>query len=419
MPPAFGKGGFAGLPFFVGEIKFTENAHFHCGACFAKYDFARHYGSLRHAELGGSKKMKREKTTVGILCAILLSLGSVAAWGQGYTGGIKGKVTNNYEPAVNMQVVITDMATGKVYKTKTDKKGEFYVGGLQPGQNFIVEIVGANKEILYSKPGINIGGNITAPAGDIELTKPEASGGTAGGQPFSATPTKKKKPTKEEEAQQKADVEKVKNLNALIQQAQAAMQAENWADAEKALKQLIDADPKTTRWDFYKALGDSQRAQQHLPDAIQSYEKGVPVALAVASGTAPKDPHNPNADPVKAKAGAGQMLNSVGGAYVELNKNDEAIAAFKRGAEIDPNPAMAYYNLCAMEFNAAKYDDAAAACDKSVAADPNKADAWFFKGAALNKTGKAAAATEALNKYLQLDPSGMHAAQAKQMLAQK
>jgi tetratricopeptide (TPR) repeat protein len=375
---------------------------------------------LKGFAMGGSQKMKREKvTSCAVLCAIILALSSIVAWGQGYTGAIKGKVTKNYEPAANVQVVITDMGTGKAYKTKTDKKGEFYVGGLQPGQNFIVEIMGSNKEVLYSKPGLNIGGNITVPAGDIELTKPEASGGTAGGEPFSATPTKKKKPTKEEEAQQKADADKVKNLNTLIQQAQAAMQAQNWADAEKALKQLIEADPNTTRWEFYKALGDSQRAQQHLPDAIQSYEKGVQVALALASGTAPKDPHNPNPDPIKAKAGAGQMLNSEGGAYVELNKNDEAIAAFKRGAEIDPNPSIAYYNLCAMEFNAAKYDDAAAACDKSVAADPSKADAWFFKGAALNKAGKGPAAAEALNKYLQLDPNGMHAAQAKQMLASK
>lgn len=364
--------------------------------------------------------MKREKMLAyGVLCAILLSLASIAAWGQGYTGGINGKVTKNYEPAANLQVVITDMSTGKVYKTKTDKKGEFYMGGLQPGETFKVEIMGPDKEVLYSSRPINIGGNITAPAGDIELTKPEVTGGTAGGQPFSATPTKQKKPGKEDLARQKADEEKVKNLNVLIQQAQAAMQSENWAEAEKDLKQLIEADPNTTRWDFYKALGDSQRAQQRLPDAIQTYEKGIQVALAVAHGTAPKDPHNPNTDPVKAKAGAGQMLNSEGGAYVELNKNDEAIAAFKRGAEIDPNPATAYYNLCAMEFNSAKYDDAAAACDKSVAADPNKADAWFFKGAALNKAGKGAAATEALNKYLQLDPNGTHAAQAKQMLQQK
>ena len=364
--------------------------------------------------------MKREKMMIGLLlCALLAVVGAVSAWGQGYTGSLKGKVTNNYEPAANTQVVITDMATGKAYKTKTDKSGEFYVGGLQPGQTFIVEIFGPNKEVLYSKGGLNIPGNVTVPVGDIELTKPEVSGGTAGGSPYSATPTKNKKMTKEELAKQQADADKVKNMNALIQQAQGAMQSQNWPEAEKALKQLIDADPNTTRWEFYKALGDAQRNQQHSQDALQSYEKGIQVATALASGTAPKDPRTPNPDPAKAKAGAGQMLNTEGGIYVEMNKNDEAIGAFKRAAELDPDPAMAYYNLCAMEFNAAKYDDAAAACDKSVAADPKKADAWFFKGAALNKAGKGPAASDALNKYLELDPNGLHAAQAKQMLAQK
>lgn len=364
--------------------------------------------------------MTREKMMAGAaVCAILLGLFAARAWGQGYTGGIKGKVTNNYEPAANMQVVITDMATGKVYKTKTEKTGEFYMGGLAPGETFILEIFGPNKEVLYSKGGFNISGNGAIPAGDIELTKPEVSGGTAGGSPFSAAPTKSKKMTKEEQAQQKADAEKLTNMNAMIQQAQAALQSQNWADAEKALKQLIEADPNTTRWEFYKALGDAQRNEQHPQDAIQSYEKGIQVASAVASGSAPRDSRNPNPDPAKAKAGAGQMLNSEGGIYVEQGKNDEAIAAFKRAAELDPNPALAYYNLCAMEFNSAKYDDAAAACDKSTAADPNKSDAWFFKGAALSKAGKAAAADEALNKYLQLDPNGLHAAQAKQILAQK
>lgn len=368
--------------------------------------------------------MKRETIfAAAAACAILLAIGTVNAWGQGYTGGVKAKVTRNSDPAAKLQIVVTDMATGRQFKTKTDKNGEFYIGGLQAGENYILEIYGPNKEVLFSHRGINTSqGNPDTGVVDlaqIELTNPQASGGTAGGEPFSATPEKHKKLTKEEQAAQKADAAKLTEMNGLIQQAQAAMQAQNWPDAEKALKQLIADDPNTTRWEFYKALGDSQRNQQHLQDAIQSYEKGIQIAMAVASGTAPKDPHNPNPDPAKAKAGAGQMLNTEGGIYVQMNNNDQAIAAFKRGAEIDPDPAMAYYNLCAMEFNSAKYNDAADACGKSVAADPSRADAWFFKGAALSKAGKGTAAAEALNKYLQLAPNGPHAAEAKQMLAQK
>ena len=363
--------------------------------------------------------MKREKIFAAAACAILLALCSVTAWGQGYNGGVRGKVTKNSEPEGKLQVMLTDMGTSHEYKTKTDKNGEFYINGVQLGDTYILEIFGPNKQVLYSQPGINISSNQVTDLRQIELTNPQASGGTAGGEPFAVSQKKHKKMTKEELAAQKADAAKLTAMNGLIQQAQAAMQGQNWAEAETALKQLIADDPNTTRWEFYKALGDSQRNEQHLQDAIQSYEKGIQIASAVASGTSPKDPHNPNPDPAKAKAGAGQMLNAEGGIYVQMNNNDQAIAAFKRAAEVDPNPGMAYYNLCAMEFNSAKYDDAADACGKSVAADPSRADAWFFKGAALSKAGKGPAAAEALNKYLQLDPNGPHAAQAKQMLAQK
>jgi len=96
---------------------------------------------------------------------------------------------------------------------------------------------------------------------------------------------------------------------------------------------------------------------------------------------------------------------------------DSAEAKLKKAAAVDPNPALPYYNLCALAFNAAKYDEAASACEKSLAADPNKADAWFFKGVSQKKLNNPAA-NDALNKYLQLDPTGIHSAEAKKLLGQ-
>ena len=118
------------------------------------------------------------------------------------------------------------------------------------------------------------------------------------------------------------------------------------------------------------------------------------------------------------------MMTSQGNIYVKLKKLDEAIAAFSKSAEIDPNPSIVYYNLCALQYNAGKLADAVAACQKSITANAGNADAWFIRGAALYKTGKPAAGkydapegtTEALNKYLSLDPNGDHVAEAKSML---
>jgi tetratricopeptide (TPR) repeat protein len=212
-------------------------------------------------------------------------------------------------------------------------------------------------------------------------------------------------------------------LNTLISQAQTAMQTQNWAGAEAALKQLNAAAPDTNRWEFYKALGDAQKNSSEFQDAVKTYAKGIEVGQALVSGSVPPDPKNPNSTPAAAKSGVGRMLTSQGNAYLSLEKPDEAVAAFKKAAEIDPTPAIAYYNLCAVEFNAGKYADAAAACDKSIAADATKADAWFFKGAALYKTGKIEngkqtvppGTAEALNKYLQVDPTGTHVGEVKVM----
>lgn len=360
--------------------------------------------------------MKREKSLMGaMLFAVILALYCLPANAQ-FTGGIKGKVTQNSEPAGNLQMVFTDQEIGRQYKIKTEKNGDFLSTGMRLS-TYKLEIIGSNKEILYTNNRVAVGQGITE--FPIELAKPEASGGVAGGTPSAGGNNGgNKKMSKEEIAKVNADNAKIGNLNELIKQAQTSMQQQNWADADKALTQLLAADPGTTRWEFYKALGDSQRNEGKAEESLQSYDKGIQVAQSIVAGTAAKDPRNPSPDPVKAKAGAGTMLTSQGNVYVQLSKVDQAIEAFRKAAEIDLNPALPYYNLCALSFNAAKYDAAASACEKSIAADPTKADSWFFKGFSQKKLNNPAA-DEALNKYLQLDPTGIHSAEAKQLLGQK
>jgi tetratricopeptide (TPR) repeat protein len=354
--------------------------------------------------------LKREKILAAVIMfALVATFYATTAVAQ-LTGGIKGKVTQNSEPVSNVQLVFTDQEMGRQYKVKTEKDGSFILAGMRLS-TYKLEVIGDKKEVLYTNNRVTIGSNdnINFP---IELAKPEASGGMAGGPPAPG-----KKMSKEEIAKVNADNAKIGNLNELIKQAQTSMQAQNWAEADKALTQLLAADPNTTRWEFYKALADSQRSEGKVDESLVTYDKGIQVAQSIAAGTAAKDPRNPNPDPVKAKAGAGAMLTSQGNVYVQVGKLDEAIEAFRKAAEIDPSPALPYYNLCALSFNAAKYEAAASACEKSLAADPSKADAWFFKGMAQSKLNNPAA-RDALTKYLQLDPTGIHSAEAKKMLGQ-
>jgi tetratricopeptide (TPR) repeat protein len=89
------------------------------------------------------------------------------------------------------------------------------------------------------------------------------------------------------------------------------------------------------------------------------------------------------------------------------------------------NPAVAYFNSCAMLYNAGKMDEAIVACDKAIALDPGKADAYFVKASALFGNGKVGSdgkyvvppgTVEALNKYLELAPDGGHAPDVHAML---
>jgi tetratricopeptide (TPR) repeat protein len=365
---------------------------------------------------------RKECLLIGTLLLLLLSCSS--AWPQPQTGTISGVIMlNKMERAPNLQVVVTSRTTGKDYKTKTDKKGQFLIAGLQI-DDYNLTVLGANGDVLYvNETRVKVRGPGTDDLEPIDLSDPAASKGRAG-TPADAGNATAGKMTKEQQkahdAQVKADNEKIARMNEFIGQYQAAAQAQKWPDAEKALQQLLTLLPDTTRWEFYKALGDAQGRNNELPEAIQTYDKGIRLAEAIVAGKAPADPRNPNPDPAKAKAGIGQMLIAEGNIYVKLQQPEMATPLFQQATLDNPNPGLAYYNLCAVEFNANKMPEAVSACSKSIASDPARADAWFFKGAALFKEGPTATTkgdtVAALNKYLELDPQGQHVSEAKSML---
>ena len=199
--------------------------------------------------------------------------------------------------------------------------------------------------------------------------------------------------------------------NALVAKAQAALDAKQWPDAEAALKQLSSSEP---RWEYAQALGTAQMNEGHYADSLDSLQRAIDLAQ--------KDPTGKNASP----ADTSRIYTMIGNANLKLKKNDAAIAAYYKAATLSPNPAVAYFNICATLYNmgqpAAK---TAAACDKAIAADPKKADAYFVKGSALygegavdksNKYVVPPGTVEALKQYLALAPDGPHVQDVKAML---
>ena len=321
--------------------------------------------------------MKRNAIVLA-LGALLFAVGFLPARSQTVGAQAEGKVTQEGKPLANAPVVFTNTDNGKIYKTKTDKNGEFQMLGVPYG-SYEVNVLNEKGEKL-SSDRTTLGTDNTTSSNIIQIN--------AGKEPladnkFGLAQPAGPKLTKEQLAKLQADNKKIAGLNSLISEAQNARQAQDWPKAESALKQLIAAAPETSRWDFYMALGDAQSKSNKLAEAVQTYDKGVQVAQALISGSSPADPKVPSLNPAAARQGAGYMLTAQGNDYLKLQKPDEAIASFKKATEIDPSSALYSYNLCGVEFNAQKFDDAKAAC----------------------------------NKYLQLEPSGSHAEQVKGYLA--
>ena len=342
----------------------------------------------------------KTKTIYVSMIALICALAAGAAWAQATAGKVKGIVTSGGKPLAGAEVVLTNLANGKSYKMKTDKDGSFSGVGIQFG-DYEQEVSSATGDKLYKAKY-----HITGEGGAVQDLSVEVTSGTAAGGP-----------SKAEYEKLKAEREKGLSLNALITQYNAAQTAKNWQEASDVLKKMIVAEPN--RWDFQKALGDMQMNLGQYEDAIGTYEKVIPVAEAATK-------NDPKADPAKTKATFGQIYTNEGNAYLKLKKNPEAIAAFTKAAEMDPNPATAYFNLCATQYNTGNTEGAIAACDKAIAADPNRADAYYIKGSlmmgasTMDKQGKLqapAGTAEALNKYLEISPDGGHANDVKQMLA--
>jgi tetratricopeptide (TPR) repeat protein len=172
---------------------------------------------------------------------------------------------------------------------------------------------------------------------------------------------------------------------------------------------------------LYSVLGDAQLNLGQYDQAVDTYQKGIQVAGNITT----VDSRNPATDPAKKKAGEAHMLINEGNAYLKLHKNKEAIDVYNKAASMDPNPARAYFNLCATQYNIGNVEGALHACDKALAADPNKADAYFIKGSLLiadtkkDMNGKITAppgTVETLRKYLELAPNGAHANDVREML---
>src|SRR5882672_2104927 len=143
-----------------------------------------------------------------VTAALLLAMGTGAAWSQATMAKVKGTITEGGKPVANAEVVLTSLGTGKTFKFKTDKNGQLNGIGVPFGE-YEEEVISATGDKLYKKQ-VRLMGDGGAPD-DISI---EISTGATPGQP---------KYTKEQLDKMRTENAKATNMNAMINQYQAAM----------------------------------------------------------------------------------------------------------------------------------------------------------------------------------------------------
>jgi tetratricopeptide (TPR) repeat protein len=345
-----------------------------------------------------------------VVAVVALAICAPAASPQANLTRAEGRVTDAGKSLPGVRVILSHQDTLQVYRATTDKYGEFFISDVARGP-YVVSVLNAAGDTLFRKT-LELASAPDAPIHlDIEISPAPAGPASS---PAPATPPATARSAKNSRNAQ---------LDTLIGRYDSALRASDPQAEIAALKAIVAADP--TRWDYFDALGNVQMNLGEYENAAQSFDKGIEAAQQFASGTASNESNILQSDRDRAKEGMAEMLVNQGKAFLKLKKNNEAIAAYTKAAELARDPATAYFNLCVIHYNTRSLDGALEACDKAIAANPGRADAYFIKGSLLvagskpDVNGKVTAPSgtaEALNKYLELAPQGAHANEVKQML---
>jgi len=334
------------------------------------------------------------------------------------TGTVKGVCKDAQgNPIAGANLEWTNTDNGRKYNLKTNKKGEYFSLGIEPGKYKI--ILSQDGKQLDMVNGFPVG--LDEANLDFDLKKSMSEAAAQKG-----ISPEQLKAMQEQQAKAAKETDTVKSLNEKLSIANQAMQGGDFETAITTLTQATQTDP--TRDLLWARLGDaylssapkqtdSAEKAKRYGEAVSDYTKAIDLKKkTMEAGAKPDDP--------KILAA---YYNNLGQAEARTGQLEESVKSYDLAAQQNPpGAAQYYYNQGAVLTNSGKVDEANAAFDKAIAADPTKADAYYQKGVNLinkattdPKTGKvipAPGTEEALNKYLELQPNGQFADGAKSML---
>jgi tetratricopeptide (TPR) repeat protein len=378
--------------------------------------------------------MKRNLVFISI-SAFLLFLASISAVAQ--TATVKGVCKDSQgTPIVDAQVTWHNDDNGRVFKLKTNKKGEYFSLGIEPG-TYTVTLTKDGKE-LDKVNKYHVSSDEISLDFDLKKSQEQAVEQTAKEKGMT---TEQVKQAQEKQSEATKYNENIKAANEKLNAAHTATAAGDYDTAIAALNDATQLVPKEdVVWynlgQTYEASAkkqtDAGERTKRYTEAYNDLHKAVDLKQE-----AMQNPQPGAKPPAQGQATDNQRLAayyaSMGAAAAGLAKADDAAAAYQKAAELNPPGAAGYYfNLGATLTNLNMTGDenmrkkAIESFDKAIAADPNNADAYYWKGQALigmakmegDKMVAPQGTEEAFKKYLELKPDGPNAETAKAVLTQ-
>jgi len=392
-----------------------------------------------------------------LLITVLAGIASLPAFSQ--TATVHGVVKDAQgTPISDALVTWHNDDNGRTFKIKTNKKGEYFSLGIDPG-TYTVTLTKDGKQLdQVNKKQVT--SDEVALDFDLKQSQQQQIQQTAKEKGISPEQVKQ---MQEQQAKAEAYNKNISSVNEKLKAATADEQGNppNYDGAIASLNEAAQMAPNEDLvWfrlggaylDSAKAQTDAAEKAKRNTEAYNDLQKAIDLYKSknAPAGAAPANGQNPpaNAQGAQANAPAPQAKNPVqaaqekqrlaayydnfAAAAARVGKSDDAVTAYNQAAELDAAHAgQYYYNLGAVLTNANTSNDvnmrkqAIDAFNKAIAADPSHADAYFWKAqnligmASTDSSGKISApdgTAQAYQKYLDLQPSGPHADEAKQML---
>jgi tetratricopeptide (TPR) repeat protein len=307
---------------------------------------------------------------------VITALMAVSAFAQ--SGSVTGKVLDKEgKPMVGVTISIDRKAIAGHFEVKTDNKGSYFHAGLPTGQYKISVMQNGASLTFADNVRVTFGG--TTPV-DFDLQKVAAQA------PAGISP--------EEQAKMDAEKAAAEATKAAFANGLAALQAKQFDEASRLLKEAADKDP--TQHVIFANLGEALAGARKYEDAVGAYNKAIEL-----------------------KPDEFGYYNNLGIAYGNAGKVDEAIKTLQKASEISPTQApQAYYNLGAVLSNKNRPKEAADAFKKAIELKPDMSQAYLQLG--ISYFGSPATMGEAvpvLEKFLTMNPSAADKETASQLLA--